>query len=92
MFANAKVLVLLLAAELSAANVVARTDSGLEIIDLSDPVAAAAAGHGCAAPGAVNGQCGRYYRSGGCNDQIGSIDPGDVREAACPFSSLRQHC
>jgi hypothetical protein len=30
----------------------------------------------CAAAGVVNGQCGRYYRGTGCNDQIGSIDPG----------------
>ncbi|KAK4159892.1 hypothetical protein QBC43DRAFT_360894 [Cladorrhinum sp. PSN259] len=30
----------------------------------------------CAAAGVVNGQCGRYYSSTGCNDQIGSIDPG----------------
>ena len=30
----------------------------------------------CAAAGVVNGQCGRYYRGTGCQDQIGSIDPG----------------
>ncbi|KAI5928597.1 hypothetical protein F4810DRAFT_11951 [Camillea tinctor] len=30
----------------------------------------------CASPGVANGQCGRYYRNGGCNDQIGAIDPG----------------
>ncbi|KAK2599833.1 hypothetical protein N8I77_011556 [Diaporthe amygdali] len=30
----------------------------------------------CAAAGVVNGQCGRYYRNTGCNDQIGSVDPG----------------
>ncbi|KAK4208097.1 hypothetical protein QBC37DRAFT_297334 [Rhypophila decipiens] len=38
---------------------------------------------GCAAPGAVNGQCGRYYRGTNCQDQIGAIDPGDT----CYWSS-----
>ncbi|KAK5655190.1 hypothetical protein OQA88_6089 [Cercophora sp. LCS_1] len=30
----------------------------------------------CASAGVVNGQCGRLYRSSGCNDQIDAFDPG----------------
>ncbi|KAI1120062.1 hypothetical protein F5Y10DRAFT_283587 [Nemania abortiva] len=33
-------------------------------------------GNGCAVPGVVNGQCGRYYRGTGCGDQIAAIGPG----------------
>lgn len=38
----------------------------------------------CATGGVINGQCGRYYRGRGCDDQIGSIDPG-VRLQPLPF-------
>ncbi|KAJ8111306.1 hypothetical protein ONZ43_g5653 [Nemania bipapillata] len=42
--------------------------------------------HGCAVPGVVNGECGRYYRSTGCEDQIAAIGPGEC-SSQC-YSSL----
>lgn len=45
---------------------------------------------GCAAAGVVNGQCGHYYRSGGCNDEIGKIGPG-VCSTLSHIVSLERH-
>ncbi|KAK2029947.1 hypothetical protein LX32DRAFT_342432 [Colletotrichum zoysiae] len=70
-----KNLVLLLAAELaSAAALVAPRDYSPEVINLEATELQRRAA--CAAAGVVNGECGRYYRGTGCNDQIGANGPG----------------
>lgn len=64
-------LLILLAAKLAAG---AAIDTSPQVIDLDATELQRRAA--CAAAGVVNGQCGRYYRGTGCNDQIGAIDPG----------------
>ncbi|KAI2605718.1 uncharacterized protein GGS25DRAFT_497774 [Hypoxylon fragiforme] len=66
-----KTLAMLLAAELATSTAIGFSP---QIINLD--ATKLKRGNGCASPGVTNGQCGRYYRNEGCNDQIGSIDPG----------------
>lgn len=72
MFSHAKTAVLILAAatQLAVAGV---TSLSPKVIDLSASELQRRAA--CSSPGVVNGQCGRYYRNGGCDNQIGQIAP-----------------
>lgn len=64
-------IVVFLAAKLAAAAAVGTSPQVVDL-DATDLQRRAA----CAAAGVVNGQCARYYRGTGCNDQIGAVDPG----------------
>lgn len=64
-------IVVLLTAKLAAAAAVGTSPQGVDL-DATDLQRRAA----CAAAGVVNGQCARYYRGTGCNDQIGAVNPG----------------
>lgn len=66
-----KKITVILAAQLAAGSVIETSPQviGLDATDLQRRAA-------CTAAGVVNGQCGRYYRGTGCNDQIGAVGPG----------------
>lgn len=64
-------LLVLLAAKLAAGAVI---DTSPQVIDLDATELQRRAD--CNPSGVVNGQCGRYYRGTGCQDQRGAIGPG----------------
>lgn len=73
-----KNIIVILAAQLAAGFAVGTSPQVIDL-DATDLQRRAA----CAAAGVVNGQCGRYYRGTGCNDQIGAVGPG-----VCPCTNL----